>query len=244
MMADVFYNSYGDVKRAEAYAKLGFSGTYYLAYRDLSNILFEHVKRKKALDFGCGTGRSTRFLQNLGFDTIGVDIAEEMIMKAREFDPNGNYCLIKDCDFREFDKNTYDLVLSAFTFDNIPTKQKKIYILKEIRNLLNSDGRIINIVSRPEIYVNEWVSFSTKNFPENKKAKSGDKVKIIITDLKDKRPVEDIIFSDEEYKEVFKKAGLVLIRSYKPLAKENRLYNWINETKIAPWIIYVLKKKE
>ncbi|MFX0086157.1 MAG: class I SAM-dependent methyltransferase [Candidatus Hodarchaeota archaeon] len=240
-MDDVFINSYTDVKRAEAYANLEFSGTYYLAYRDLPDIIFKHVKGTKALDFGCGTGRSTRFLQKIGFETIGVDIAEEMIIKARELDPDGNYCIIKNCDFSELENNYYDLVLSAFTFDNIPTKLKKVKILMEIRRLLNSGGRIVNLVSRPEIYKNEWVSFSTKDFPENEKAKSGEKVKIIITDLEDKRPVEDVIFSDEDYKDVFEKAGLELIKRYKPLAKENRFFDWINETRIAPWIIYVLK---
>lgn len=58
-----FSNSYKDAKRAEAYAKLEFPSTYYLAYRDLPKIISEHVKGREALDFGCGTGRLTRFLQ-------------------------------------------------------------------------------------------------------------------------------------------------------------------------------------
>ena len=41
-----FLNCYEDQKRAEAYAKLEFSGTYYLAYRDLPAIFAEHVKGK------------------------------------------------------------------------------------------------------------------------------------------------------------------------------------------------------
>jgi SAM-dependent methyltransferase len=81
-----FSNSYEDAKRAEAYAKLEFPGTYYLAYRDLPEIIFEHVKGRKAIDFGCGTGRSTKFLQKLGFE-VGVDIAEDMLKKARQIDP-------------------------------------------------------------------------------------------------------------------------------------------------------------
>jgi SAM-dependent methyltransferase len=69
-----FSNSHEDPKRAEAYAKLEFPGTYYLAYRDLPEIIFEHVRGREALDFGCGTGRSIRFLRKLGFSTVGVDI--------------------------------------------------------------------------------------------------------------------------------------------------------------------------
>jgi SAM-dependent methyltransferase len=237
-----FFNSYEDAKRAEAYAKLEFPGTYYLAYRDLPEIIFEHVKGRKAIDFGCGTGRSTRFLQKLGFNAIGVDIAEEMIRKARELDPKGDYRLIEDGDLSQFKDTDYDLVLSVFTFDNIPTMEKKVQNFIEIRSLLKSEGRLVNLVSSPEIYTNEWASFSTKDFPENKYAKSGDKVRIVQTDLEDKRPVEDVVWTHEYYQEVFKKAGLGLVKTYRPLAKENEPYKWVNETRIAPWVIYVLKK--
>ncbi|MFX0049904.1 MAG: class I SAM-dependent methyltransferase, partial [Candidatus Hermodarchaeota archaeon] len=238
------FNSYEDAKRADAYAKLKFSGTYYLAYRDLPEIIFEHVKGRRVIDFGCGTGRSTRFLHKLGFtDTIGIDIAEDMIKKARQLNPKGDYRLIKSGDFSQFTENTFDLVLSVFTFDNIPTMVEKVKILREIGRLLKNEGRLINLVSTPEIYVNEWVSFSTKDFPENKSVKSGDKVKIIITDLEDKRPVEDVLWKDKDYKEAYKRAGLELIKFYKPLAKEHKPYEWVNETRIAPWIIYVLKRR-
>lgn len=237
-------NSYEDNKRAESYAKLEFPGTYYLAYRDLPEIIFAHVKGRKAIDFGCGTGRSTRFLEKHGFDTAGVDIAEDMIKKAREIDPEGNYHLIEDGGLGQFKDNTYDLALSVFTFDNIPTMKQKVKIFIEIGRLLKSEGRMVNLVSSPEIYVNEWASFSTKDFPGNKHAKSGDKVKIIMTDVEDKRPVEDVVWTDESYREVFKMAGLEIVRMYKPLAKEEEPYPWVNETRIAPWVIYVLKKAE
>lgn len=238
-----FSNSYEDPKRAEAYAKLEFPGTYYLAYRDLPNIIFEHVKGRKALDFGCGAGRSTRFLQKLGFNTAGVDISPDMIKKAREIDPKGDYRLIEESNFRQFEESAYDLVLSVFTFDNIPTMEKKVKNFTGLRRLLNSDGRLISVVSSPEIYVHEWASFSTKDYPGNKHAESGDKVKIIQTDIEDKRPVEDVVWTDEYYQETYKRAGLEMIRTYKPLAKEDEPYEWVNEKKIAPWVIYVLERK-
>ncbi len=236
-----FSNTYEDSKYAEAYAKLEFHNTYYLAYRDLPELILEHVKGRKAIDFGCGTGRSTRFLQKLGFHSIGVDISEDMVKKAREVDPQGDYRLVKDGNLSHIKQGTINLVLSAFTFDNIPTMEKKVELFRQIRNLLNKDGKMVNLVSAPEIYVNEWASFSTRDFPENKSAKSGDKVKIIITDIDDKRPVEDIVWTDESYKEVYKKVGLKLIKTHKPLARGIEPYKWVNETKIAPWVIYVLK---
>lgn len=237
-----FRNSYEDAKRAEAYAKLEFPGTYYLAYLDLPEIIREHVRGRKAIDFGCGAGRSTRFLQRLGFDVVGVDISEDMLKKARELDPEGDYRLIEDAGLSQFKQGVYDLALSAFTFDNIPTMEKKVNNFRELRRLLRNEGRIINLVSSPEIYTREWASFSTKDFQENQKAKSGDKVRIIQADIEDTRPVEDVLWTDEFYQATYRKAKLESIATYRPLAKEDGPYEWINETKIPPWVIYVLKK--
>ncbi len=235
-------NSYEDARRAEAYAKLEFPDTYYLAYRDLPELFTKYVKGKNALDFGCGTGRSTRFLQKCGFHAIGIDISADMIKKAKEIDPKGDYRLTPESDFSQFSDNAFDLALSAFTFDNIPTMEKKVKIFSEIGRVLKKDGALVNLVSSPEIYLNEWASFSTRDYPENRFAKSGDKVKIIITAIDDKRPVEDILWTDQSYHETYAGAGLAVIEKLKPLAKKSEPYNWVNETRIAPWVIYVLKK--
>ncbi|MGB9202756.1 MAG: class I SAM-dependent methyltransferase, partial [Terriglobales bacterium] len=176
-----FANCYEDGTRAEAYSTLEFKNTYHLAYRDIPAILAEHVDGRKAVDFGCGAGRSTRFLRQLGFEVTGVDIAEDMIRKARDLDPSGEYRLVPGDDLSALPAGSYDLVLAAFTFDNIAGRDKKVNILRDLGRLLNRQGKLVLIVSRPEIYIHEWASFSMKDFPENHSAKSGDKVRIIVT---------------------------------------------------------------
>jgi SAM-dependent methyltransferase len=235
-----FANCYEDGARAEAYATLEFKNTYHLAYRDIPAILREQVRGRKSLDFGCGAGRSTRFLRELGFEVTGVDIAEDMIRKARELDPSGDYRLIPGDDLSTLLNGTYDLVLAAFTFDNIAGRENKVRILRDLGRLLNREGRLVQIVSRPEIYTHEWASFSTKAFPENQWAKSGDKVRIIVTDHGDRRPVEDILWRDEAYLEVFEEAGLRVRGKFEPLARADEPYSWVSEVEIAPWAVYVL----
>jgi SAM-dependent methyltransferase len=236
-----FANCYEDVARAEAYATLEFKNTYHLAYRDIPTILGAHVRGRKSIDFGCGTGRSTRFLRQLGFEVTGVDIAEDMIRKARELDPSGDYRLVPGDDLGAFPSGNYDLVLAAFTFDNIAGHNNKVRILRDLRGLLSHEGRLVLIVSRPEIYTHEWASFSTKDFPENQLAKSGEKVRIIVTDHADLRPVEDIVWSDESYREVFGDARLRVSGKYEPLARPEEPYSWVSELQIAPWAVYVLE---
>ncbi len=243
-MESDFSNVYDDKVRAEAYDRLEFPGTYYLAFRDLPAIISKHVHDKKALDFGCGTGRSTRFLQTLGFDVVGVDIAENMLALARKRDPNGEYRLVPDGKLDGFAASTYDLVLCAFTFDNIPTMEKKVLLFQSLKRLLKPNGCIVSVVSSPEIYVNEWASFSTKDFPQNRNAKSGEKVFIVMLDVEDSRPVEDIIWTDEAYEETYKLAGLTPVDIYKPLGNESEPYKWVSEKTIAPWVIYVLRAND
>jgi ubiquinone/menaquinone biosynthesis C-methylase UbiE len=237
-----FENVYEDLRRAEAYARLEFPGTYYLAYRDLPEIISKHIRGINAFDFGCGTGRSTRFLKKMGFNTTGVDISEDMLKQARSKDRSGDYHIVNDADLSRFDSDTVDLVLSAFTFDNVPSKEKKVGNLRELKRLLRPDGKIINLVSSPDIYIHEWASFSTRDFPENRGAKSGDKVKIVMTDVEDQRPVEDILWSDDAYREIYNLTRLNIAEVYRPLAKPDEPFDWVNETRVAPWVIYVLVK--
>jgi ubiquinone/menaquinone biosynthesis C-methylase UbiE len=239
-----FSNVYDDKARADAYAELEFPGTYYLAYRDLPAIIGEHIQGTKAIDFGCGTGRSTRFLRGLGFDVVGVDISEHMLARARERDSQGEYRLVSDDALGGLTAHRYDLVLSAFTFDNIATMEKKVTLFQSLKRLLKVGGRIVNLVSSPEIYVNEWASFSTKDFPENRTAQSGDKVLIVMLDVEDRRPVQDILWTDHDYQEVYKSAGVLPIKTYRPLASQSEAYSWVSETTTAPWVIYVLGHAE
>ena len=236
----VFINCYEDAIRAEAYAQLEFANTYHLAFRDLPHVVREHVSGTQALDFGCGTGRSTRFLRQLGLRVMGVDIAPEMIAKARQLDPGGDYRLVKDDDFSEFEANAYDLVLSAFTFDNISGFDTKVHLFRDLRGLLRPTGKLVSIVSSPEIYLHEWASFSTRDYPENRFARSGDVVRIITTDFSDLRPAEDILCTDKCYRDIYRLAGLEVVAMDKPLAQGDEPYKWANETEIAPWVIYVL----
>ncbi|MCJ7681779.1 MAG: class I SAM-dependent methyltransferase [Candidatus Aminicenantes bacterium] len=235
-----FFNVYEDSRKADAYAGLDFPGTYHLAFRDLPSIFRTHVQGSAALDFGCGTGRSTRFLQRQGYSTIGIDIAREMVQKAKERDPGGDYRLNEDGCFSSLENSSFDLMFSAFTFDNIPM-DKKPNLFRELGKRLNKNGRLVNLVCSPEVYIHEWVSFSTKDFPENRMAGSGDIVKDIITDISDPRPCLDILCTDADYRRIYKNAGLEVVNVHRPLATGEEPVEWITETRIPPFTIYVLR---
>lgn len=254
-----FRNMYEDAVLAEAYSKLEFPGTYYLAFRDLPEIFVRHARGEapaadgapkddatgrglRALDLGCGSGRSTRFLRKHGFDASGADISEEMVERARSLDPGGDYRLVGDGDLRVFADGAFDLALSMFTFDNVPTREKKLAIFHELRRVLRPGGVFVNVVSSPAIYVNEWASFSTKDYPQNGDARTGDRVLIVNTAIEDRRPVEDVVWFEEAYREIYAKTGFEVIEKREPLGREDEGIAWVSETRIAPWVVYVLGK--
>jgi len=235
-----FSNVYDDAARARSYADLEFPGTYALAFRDIAALVRRHVHGTRALDFGCGTGRSSRFLRDLGLTVVGVDIATSMLEEARRRDPAGDYRLVSAGDVGAVAGATFDLVFAAFTFDNIPTDVDKAWSLAGLRGLLGPAGRLIAIVSAPEIYVHEWVSFSTKDFPANRRAGDGDRVQIVMLDVPDRRPVDDVLCSDRRYRELFTGAQLELLEMIRPLATGQEPVRWVSETTVAPWSVYVL----
>lgn len=236
-----FRNVYADDLRARSYADLEFPATYHLAFRDLPELIAAHVEGTAALDFGCGAGRSARFLQRLGFEVVGVDIAERMLVEARTRDPRGDYRLVPDGDLSELETAHYDLVLSAFTFDNIPGREKRQRLFGGLAGCLRAGGYLVNLVSAPEIYVHEWASFSTRAFAENRRARSGDTVRIVMLDVPDRRPVEDAFWTDDDYRTLFDGAGLELLETHRPMGKPSEPYAWVTETEVSPWAIYVLR---
>lgn len=236
-------NVYDDAERAAAYATLDLPGTYYLAYRDLPGLIASHVDGRRALDFGCGTGRSTRFLERLGFDVTGIDISKSMIELARSLDPSGDYRLISDGDFRPLEPERFDLILAAYPFDNIADVARRQRLLRGLAALLTGRGRVVILGSSAEIYTHEWTSFTTSQFPENRKARSGDTVRIVMKDVPDARPVVDVFWRHEDYLALFDEAGLALVAQHAPLGRDEEPFSWVSETTVPPWMIYVLARR-
>ncbi len=236
-----FHNTYDDAEYVEKYSRLEWEGTYQLVRRDLPGILRDHVAGRHALDFGCGTGRSTRLLRACGFEVVGIDIATSMIERARVLDPEGDYRLIDGGDLAQLPMETFDLVLAAFPFDNTPMVEKP-RLLAALRDRLDTTGRIVNVVSSPEIYTHEWASFSTRDFPENRRAVDGDVVRIVTTAFRQGQPCEDVLCLDESYRRMYTDAGLEVIADYRPVARGDEGVAWVSETRVAPWVIWVLAR--
>ena len=225
-------------KFAKDYAQLGIKDTFYLGYRDIPTLVKKYVKEKKALDFGCGSGRSTRFLNNLGFETIGVDINKKMLNEAKKVDPKGKYYLLENSRI-PYKSSSFDLALMSLVLMEVSSKEKMKKIFRELHKVLKKEGIIIIITDAENMYKHEATSF-TYRFPENKNIKSGMQVKLGFRGV-------DIIFydyywSEKDYAEVFSETGFQLLDLLKPLATGEEPFEWYSETQHPHFAIYVLAK--
>ena len=96
------------------------------------------------LDLGCGTGTLTRMLASAGYDMIGVDGSEEMLMEAREKE-DGTDILYLCQDMRQFELyGTVRAVISTCdTMNYLLTPEDFIQTVRLVNNYLDPGGLFI-----------------------------------------------------------------------------------------------------
>lgn len=165
-----------------------------------------------------------------------------MVVRARERDPAGSYLVIPpgpEGIARAAPADWADLVFCAYPFDNIPGRENRAGLMRALVRLMAPGGRVVLLASAPELYVNEWLSFTTAAFPENRSAASGEPVRIVMKDVADARPVEDYLWNDDDYAALFAAAGLDVLETARPRGRPEEPFHWETELAVAPWAIYV-----
>jgi len=99
-----------------------------------------------ALDFGCGVGRTTKALAKYFQQCHGVDIAENMILKARELNasiPNCNFFVNNEEDLRLFPDNNFDMIYTNIVLQHMPCKSMIESYISEFMRTLKDEGLLI-----------------------------------------------------------------------------------------------------
>lgn len=229
-------NDYSDT--ADDYGRAEITGTMYLAFRDVPWLISQHASGGRALDYGCGAGRSSRLLKRQGFQVTGVDISDAMLDTARELDPAGEYLKIEPACL-PFPDGSFDLAFSSLVFFEIPTVAGMTEAAAEIRRVLKPGGVFILLIGAEELYAHEWLTVKV-DYPENRDCKSGDAVRVFLTEVG--LELVDYYWTDADYRKVFADAGLTVVRLHQPMGSPEDGYPWINEHKVPSFSIYVARK--
>jgi len=228
-------NDYSTISKK--YAASDNSGTAFLAFKHIESLIKKYSNGIKALDYGCGSGNSSLFLKEIGLDVNGVDISKDMLNEA-EIINDINFSIIQSGAL-PYDDNSYDIVFSSFVLFEIPTKNELIKIFNEIYRVLKNNGIFIAVTGSEEMYKHNWLSLDA-NYKENLNLKSGDVAKILIKDVD--LVVYDYFWTDADYNEIISNTKFNKLESLLPLGEDNDGYNWIDEKKYPPYVVYVLSK--
>jgi len=101
----------------------------------------------RLLDVGCGAGREAFAFARLGFKVVGIDIATEMIERAKELAAkNGVKVDLEACSVTEaeYPPASFDYIFfSRAVYSYIPTRELRIATLRRLRRMLKPSGLLI-----------------------------------------------------------------------------------------------------
>jgi SAM-dependent methyltransferase len=133
-----------DYSLSTPYAKLSSILTHYFPSVEIN-------KKLSGLDIGCGYGRHTKLLYEMGFQTTALDYHHECISKAKEWINTTDINFLA-CDFSDFSSPTqFDVIVAwHFIYAYNKTQQDFLCKLENIYNLLKEGGHL-------------FISFRSKN---------------------------------------------------------------------------------
>ncbi len=177
-----------------------------------------NLKSQTVLDFGCGTGRSSRLLHGWGTQqVIALDPNPNMIAVAQTLPSEGiEYHLLDDKNLPQ----GVDKAFSAFVLMEVGDKEKLRQIHRAIAQTLLPKGEYVAIVNNAQAlpYDSEQISIRPAlDFEYN----SGD---TIIATIKGEKPFEfrDHYWTLEDYKNVLETTGFQLKETRIPTLKKNQ----------------------
>lgn len=128
------------------------------------------------LDLACGKGRHSKYLNKIGYDVTGVDLSENSIAYAKQFENHRLHFKVHDM-CKPFQKQ-FDAVFNLFTsfgyFENDENNLNTIKAIKADLNdtgfgvidFMNSDYVIANLVAE-EVKTVDDIEFHLKRFVED-----------------------------------------------------------------------------
>ncbi len=102
-----------------------------------------NLTSEKCLDLACGRGRHSVYLSKKGLDVTGLDLSEESIDFAKQFETDRLHFGVHD--MREvYAHEKFDVVFNLFTsFGYFDSESENLKVLQSVHHMLKDDGRLV-----------------------------------------------------------------------------------------------------
>lgn len=158
----------------EAWFSTWFDSPYYhilYQHRDMQEaqlfmdrlLAYLHPKpHERILDLACGKGRYSRYLSQKGYNVTGIDLSEQSINYARQYENERLHFARHD--MREvFRPNGFDFILNLFTsFGYFETDTENVVALRATAESLQPGGKLVIDFMNTEKVIDELVAEEEK----------------------------------------------------------------------------------
>ena len=113
-------------------------GTVSVDFKETQDKFLKLLTGKKVLDFGCGSGRDTKYFLESGFDVTATDGSEELCKSASAYTGiQVKHILFQDLDEEDF----YDGIWACSSILHLP-KDELLIVINKMSRALRTDGII------------------------------------------------------------------------------------------------------
>lgn len=134
------------------------------AERFIQNVshYFKFNRADKILDLACGKGRHAIYLNQLGYDVVGVDLSEKSINVAKKLE-NPRLQFLRHDMRTVFKPNTFDYILNLFTsFGYFDTEVENIEAILAVSKSLKKGGKLLLDFFNTEKVLQELIPYEIK----------------------------------------------------------------------------------
>ena len=205
---------------AEQYEKWGHGATtdWELGHKKIAKLL-EPIKGKRILDFGCGSGKFSIYLNNLGAEVIGVDISQTQLEVARRVsDKSIQYFIDTDPTVEEKFTGYFDAGVMIFVLCEISSQEIMGQVLSRVHKLLKPGAELV--VLNPNWEKSNGKEFLTHQLKYSPELKLGGSVTTILKGNPSIH-VPDFFWSKDVYIDMLSKAGFGGFKISEPLAPDD-----------------------
>lgn len=176
----------------------------------------------KVLDFACGKGRHSFFLNQLGYDVMGVDLSANSIQSAKEMEKDGLRFAVSDIR-KVIPSESFNAIFNLFTsFGYFNSLSENLKVMNAIREMLQEEGiflidfmnskKVINHLVKEEVITKSDIDFNITRRHEN-----GQIIKTIdFTDQNQTFHFEERVQSIflKDFESLIEKSGLLLLNVF------------------------------